>query len=429
MKIIIIGGGAAGMFAAIAASKNENNEILILEKNEKLGKKLFITGKGRCNVTNACDKETFFKNIVSNSKFLYSSFNNFNNYDLMSLIEENGCKLKIERGNRVFPVSDKSSDIIKALKKAITKKNIKIIYNAEVTKIIKNDVTNDLNNLFRVSTKKNERFNCDKVVVATGGLSYSSTGSTGDGYKFARQFNINTTKTMPSLVPFNIREVDECLDLQGLTLKNVSIKVLDRDNDKKVLYKDFGEMLFTHFGMSGPIILSASAYIKDVKDSILSIDLKPALTFDELDKRLQREIEDNNKKKIKSLLLKLLPSSFVNVFLKRLDDAINKDNKNLNVNIEDLNCNEINKEIRYAIINLLKDFRFVVLSKRGFDEAVVTKGGIDVKEVDPKTMESKSIKGLYFVGEVLDIDALTGGFNITIAATTGFTAGKNLCEI
>ena len=429
MKIIIIGGGAAGMFAAIAASKNENNEILILEKNEKLGKKLFITGKGRCNVTNACDKETFFKNIVSNSKFLYSSFNNFNNYDLMSLIEENGCKLKIERGNRVFPVSDKSSDIIKALKKAITKKNIKIIYNAEVTKIIKNDVTNDLNNLFRVSTKKNERFNCDKVVVATGGLSYSSTGSTGDGYKFARQFNINTTKTMPSLVPFNIREVDECLDLQGLTLKNVSIKVLDRDNDKKVLYKDFGEMLFTHFGVSGPIILSASAYIKDVKDSILSIDLKPALTFEELDKRLQREIEVNNKKKIKSLLLKLLPSSFVNVFLKRLDDAINKDNKNLNVNIEDLNCNEINKEIRYAIINLLKDFRFVVLSKRGFDEAVVTKGGIDVKEVDPKTMESKSIKGLYFVGEVLDIDALTGGFNITIAATTGFTAGKNLCEI
>ena len=429
MKIIIIGGGAAGMFAAIAASKNENNEILILEKNEKLGKKLFITGKGRCNVTNACDKETFFKNIVSNPKFLYSSFNNFNNYDLMSLIEENGCKLKIERGNRVFPVSDKSSDIIKALKKAITKKNIKIIYNAEVTKIIKNDVTNDLNNLFRVSTKKNERFNCDKVVVATGGLSYSSTGSTGDGYKFARQFNINTTKTMPSLVPFNIREVDECLDLQGLTLKNVSIKVLDRDNDKKVLYKDFGEMLFTHFGVSGPIILSASAYIKDVKDSILSIDLKPALTFEELDKRLQREIEVNNKKKIKSLLLKLLPSSFVNVFLKRLDDAIKKDNKNLNVNIEDLNCNEINKEIRYAIINLLKDFRFVVLSKRGFDEAVVTKGGIDVKEVDPKTMESKSIKGLYFVGEVLDIDALTGGFNITIAATTGFTAGKNLCEI
>ena len=429
MKIIIIGGGAAGMFAAIAASKNENNEILILEKNEKLGKKLFITGKGRCNVTNACDKETFFKNIVSNPKFLYSSFNNFNNYDLMSLIEENGCKLKIERGNRVFPVSDKSSDIIKALKKAITKKNIKIIYNAEVTKIIKNDVTNDLNTSFIVLTHKNEKFNCDKVVVATGGLSYSSTGSTGDGYRFARQFNINTTKTMPSLVPFNIREVDECLDLQGLTLKNVSIKVLDRDNDKKVLYKDFGEMLFTHFGVSGPIILSASAYIKDVKDSILSIDLKPALTFEELDKRLQREIEVNNKKKIKSLLLKLLPSSFVNVFLKRLDDAINKDNKNLNVNIEDLNCNEINKEIRYAIINLLKDFRFVVLSKRGFDEAVVTKGGIDVKEVDPKTMESKSIKGLYFVGEVLDIDALTGGFNITIAATTGFTAGKNLCEI
>ena len=429
MKIIIIGGGAAGMFAAIAASKNENNEILILEKNEKLGKKLFITGKGRCNVTNACDKETFFKNIVSNPKFLYSSFNNFNNYDLMSLIEENGCKLKIERGNRVFPVSDKSSDIIKALKKAITKKNIKIIYNAEVTKIIKNDVTNDLNTSFIVLTHKNEKFNCDKVVVATGGLSYSSTGSTGDGYRFARQFNINTTKTMPSLVPFNIREVDECLDLQGLTLKNVSIKVLDRDNDKKVLYKDFGEMLFTHFGVSGPIILSASAYIKDVKDSILSIDLKPALTFEELDKRLQREIEVNNKKKIKSLLLKLLPSSFVNVFLKRLDDAIKKDNKNLNVNIEDLNCNEINKEIRYAIINLLKDFRFVVLSKRGFDEAVVTKGGIDVKEVDPKTMESKSIKGLYFVGEVLDIDALTGGFNITIAATTGFTAGKNLCEI
>ena len=429
MKIIIIGGGAAGMFAAIAASKNENNEILILEKNEKLGKKLFITGKGRCNVTNDCDKETFFKNIVSNPKFLYSSFNNFNNYDLMSLIEENGCKLKIERGNRVFPVSDKSSDIIKALKKAITKKNIKIIYNAEVTKIIKNDATNDLNTSFIVLTHKNEKFNCDKVVVATGGLSYSSTGSTGDGYRFARQFNINTTKTMPSLVPFNIREVDECLDLQGLTLKNVSIKVLDRDNDKKVLYKDFGEMLFTHFGVSGPIILSASAYIKDVKDSILSIDLKPALTFEELDKRLQREIEVNNKKKIKSLLLKLLPSSFVNVFLKRLDDAIKKDNKNLNVNIEDLNCNEINKEIRYAIINLLKDFRFVVLSKRGFDEAVVTKGGIDVKEVDPKTMESKSIKGLYFVGEVLDIDALTGGFNITIAATTGFTAGKNLCEI
>ena len=428
MKIVIVGGGVSGMFSAISASKNQNNEIIILEKNEKLGKKLFITGKGRCNVSNACDKDSFFKNIVTNSKFLYSAFNNLSNFDLMKLIEENGCKLKTERGNRVFPASDKSSDIIKALKKAITKNNIKIKYNIEVKNITVDCDKNLSNSRFKVVTKNNDKIYCDKVIIATGGLSYNLTGSTGDGYKFAKDFGINITKTSPSLVPFNIYEVDECKNLQGLTLKNVAIKIFDEKNKK--IYTDFGEMLFTHFGVSGPIILSASAYIKENKNYALSIDLKPALDTNILDMRLLREIDENKNKNLKTILMKLLPVSFADVFLSRIKEEIKNSNKNLFVlnseEIENLKCRDINKIIRKIIVRLLKDFRFNIKSKRGFDEAIITQGGVDVKEINPKTMECKKVKDLYFVGEVLDVDALTGGFNIQIAASTGFTAGKTI---
>ena len=410
MNIVIIGGGPAGMLAAIAASKSNKNKVLILEKNEKLCKKLFITGKGRCNLTNNCEHDDFFKNIVTNSKFLYSAFSEFDNIELKKLIEDNGCKLKVERGNRVFPVSDKSYDVIDALKNAIKRNNINVFLDTDVSEV---KVVSD--NKFEIIIKNKKSIIADRVIVATGGLSYKSTGSTGDGYKFAKAFNIKVTNLTPSLVPFNVKELDDCKIMQGLTLKNIAIKIID--NNDKVIYKDFGELLFTHFGVSGPIILSASSFVGN-DEYILSIDLKPSLNLKQLDQRLIREFQNNNKI-LKNVLSSLLPCSIIEVFINRLKELVNDDN------IGEISVCDLNKDVRKAINNLLKDFRLLLTSKRGFEEAVITKGGIDVKELNPKTMESKRIKGLYFAGEVIDVDALTGGFNIQVAATTGYVAGEN----
>ena len=446
MKIVIVGGGAAGMFAALAASKNKNDEVIILEKNEKLGKKLFISGKGRCNVTNDCSETEFFKNVVRNPKFLYSAFSEFSNQDVKELIEKNGCKLKVERGNRVFPVSDKSYDVIDALKRALKDAKVKIRLNTEVKSIELNGEVfsikiSNLGESVRTqnvgaSTRQQnvgastaspyEIITSDKVIIATGGLSYPLTGSTGDGYKFAESFGINVMEQTPSLVPFNVKEVSECKEMQGLALKNVGIKIYREDNPKKILYKDFGELLFTHFGLSGPIVLSSSCYIsdEDIKGkSILSIDLKPALSEKQLDDRLLREFDENKQKKLKSVIETMLPKSMVDVFLTRLASDIAEQEK---ASIHEIGVSEVDRELRKEIVKLLKDFRFVLSSKRGFDEAIITRGGIDVKEINPKTMESKKVKGLYFAGEVLDIDALTGGFNIQIAASTGYAAGNYL---
>ena len=410
MNIVVIGGGPAGLLASISASKSKKNNVIILEKNEKLCKKLFITGKGRCNLTNNCEHDIFFKNVVSNSKFLYSAFSEFDNNDLKKLVEDNGCLLKVERGNRVFPVSDKSYDVIDAFKKAINKSNIHVYLNTEVESINRYD-----NNKFEIISNCKENIIADKVIIATGGLSYKSTGSTGDGYKFAKAFKLNVTDLTPSLVPFNIKESDECKMMQGLTLKNVQIKIFGGDN--KIIYKDFGELLFTHFGVSGPTILSASSFVGS-DEYVLSIDLKPSLDLKQLDQRLIREFE-NNTKKLKNILGTLLPNSMIDAFIYRLKQLTNNDN------IGESFAYDLNKDIRKKIVELLKDFRFLITSKRGFDEAIITKGGIDVKELNPKTMESKKVKGLFFAGEVIDIDALTGGFNIQIAATTGFVAGEN----
>ena len=412
MKIGIVGGGVAGIFAAIAASKNKDNEVIIFEKNEKLGKKLFISGKGRCNVTNSCDKEEFFHNIIRNPKFLYSSYSLFSNIDLMELIKRNGCELKIERGKRVFPMSDKSSDIIKTLKNILERQKISVMLNTEV-KDIKYDGSKFIIETKYLGHKLYETtvLQVDKLIIATGGLSYPLTGSTGDGYRFADKLGIKVTDRSPSLVPLNIKEIGLCTKLQGITLKNVAIKLYRCDTSNKIIYNDFGELLFTHFGVSGPIILSASAYIKDEELPLtLSIDLKPALSEDKLNDKLLREFANNNKK-LKTIIGNLLPKSMVDVFVDRLEIDT------------DIYISEVDKKLRKKIIDLLKNFELEIISKRGYDEAIVTRGGVDVKEVNPKTMECKLVKGLYFAGEVLDIDALTGGFNIQLAATTGYVAG------
>ena len=443
MKIVIIGGGPAGMLAAIAASKSniynvekvkEPSQVILLEKNEKLGKKLFITGKGRCNLTNDCERDEFFKNIVRNPKFLFSAFSAFSNKNLESFVEENGCKIKIERGNRVFPHSDKSYDVIDAFKNALKEAKVKIKLNTEVKSIaIKDDEF--------IITTNNEKIHADRVIIATGGMSYKSTGSTGDGYKFAKSFDIDVVSQSPSLVPFNVKEVNECKDMQGLTLKNIGIKIFDLNNTKKVIYDDFGELLFTHFGLSGPVILSASCYLELPYDSddelkhsgisnkidsiVLSIDLKPALSSEQLDQRLIRELEENKNKQLKSVIESLLPSSMVDVFIDRLNKGDKLPDSLKIRELASIKNADVPKELRRSIVALLKDFRYIIESKRGFNEAIITRGGVDVKEINPKTMESKKVSGLYFAGEVIDIDAMTGGFNIQIASSTGYLAGQN----
>lgn len=405
-KIIVVGGGAAGMLSAIFAARN-GHEVLLYEKNSKLGKKLYITGKGRCNITNASDMETLFDHVVTNSKFLYSSFYSFNNFDVIDFFEELGLKTKIERGNRVFPESDKSSDVIAALAGELRRLGVTIVFDAEVSDIL---AENGQLKGIKIKNQK-EIIKADKVIVGTGGLSYRATGSTGDGYRFAEKLGHKVTELHPSLVPFNIKE-QFIKDLQGLSLKNIRITVTSK---KKVIFSDFGEMLFTHFGVSGPVILSASSYVIPYmknKDVELAIDLKPALSTEQLDARIVRDFEEYKNKQFKNSLDQLLPKKLIPTMI--MLSGIHPDKK----------VNMITKEERLKLVDTIKSMKLGVSSLREYTEAVITKGGISVKEINPSTMESKLVSNVYFVGEVLDLDALTGGFNLQIAWSTAYAAGN-----
>ena len=409
-KVLIIGGGAAGMMAAAFAAKN-GNRVEVFEKNEKLGKKLFITGKGRCNITNAADLEDFFSAVTSNPKFLYSAFYSFTNEQVISFFEELGVKTKVERGGRVFPVSDHSSDVIQALKSEMERLGVKINLNAEVKELIteKNSTIETVDGIRLVSGKK---ISGDAVIVATGGISYPSTGSTGDGYRFARRCGHKVSELSPSLVPMEVKEW-YAGELMGLSLRNIEIRITD---GKKKLYQEFGEMLFTHYGVTGPVILSASSVVgKKLKDTELTlhIDLKPALTEEQLDKRVLREFETNHNRQFKNAVDSLFPSKLRPVIVE------------LSGIPEEKKVHEITKEERLRFVRLIKDFTMTLTGLRGYNEAIITKGGVSVKEIDPGTMESKLIKGLYFAGEVLDLDAVTGGYNLQIAWSTGYLAGIN----
>ena len=402
-KVIIIGGGAAGMIAAYSAALT-SKQVILLEKNEKLGKKIFITGKGRCNLTNASDMNTVMENVVSNKRFLFSAFKNFTNEDIMNIVENNGTKLKIERGNRVFPVSDHSSDIIKSLENAIRDLHVDIRLNTKVDELI---IEND--RCIGVTIGKN-KIMADAVIVATGGMSYQATGSDGDGYRFAKEAGLSVSKLYPSLVPFNI-EGERIKALQGLSLKNIHAYIY---NDKKLVYDEFGEMLFTHFGVSGPVIISASAVIgnKNIKGYRLSIDLKPALDEEKLDERILRDFAEQKNKALKNSINKLFPAKLIDevIFQSKLDP--------------DKKVNLLTKEERHSLVHATKNLEYVISSTRGFNEAIITKGGVEVSQINPKTMESKKIKGLFFAGEVLDLDAFTGGYNLQIAWSTGYAAGE-----
>ena len=405
-KVLVIGGGAAGMFAAIFAAYN-GNEVHLFEKNEKLGKKLFITGKGRCNITNASDMDTLFGSVVTNSKFLYSSFYGYTNQDVIDFFERIGVATKVERGNRVFPVSDHSSDVIAGLSRELKNLGVEIHLRSEVTKVVGKETFE------YIVLKNGQKVEGDACIVATGGFSYQTTGSTGDGYGFARELGHQVTEIIPSLVPLVIKE-DYVRELQGLSLRNVEATIYD---DKKILYHDFGEMLFTHFGVSGPLMLSASSYIaKKVKEKGLKlvIDLKPALTMEQLDQRVLRDFEENINKQFKNAVQKLFPSKLIPVIL-----AVSEIDPEKKVNL-------ITKEERQQFVNLIKNFTFTITGLRDFNEAIITKGGVHVKEINPATMESKLVQNLYFVGEVLDLDALTGGFNLQIAWSTGYSAGSSI---
>jgi len=408
-KCIVIGGGAAGMMAAYAAA-GDGLQVELLEKNEKLGKKIYITGKGRCNVTNDCDPEVFFSNVVSNPKFLYSAYYTFDNTQVMQLLEENGCPLKVERGNRVFPVSDHSSDIIRTMQNALQKKKVKISLNTEVKRLVIEDGT-----VCGVELVNGKRLPADAVVVATGGISYPSTGSTGDGYKMAEVTGHRMVESRPALVPFTVRE-SWPLSLQGLALKNVSVLLKD---GKKEIYQGFGEMLFTHFGISGPLILSASSYYTKKyygKEVELFLDLKPALSKEQLDKRILRDFEENQNKQFKNAIDGLLPSKMIPVIIQLTQIP------------QDKYVHDITREERQLLVDLLKSLPLTVTGTRPFAEAIITQGGVHVKDINPSTMESKLVRNLYFAGEVLDLDAMTGGFNLQIAWSTGFLAGMSIQE-
>ena len=415
MKVIIIGGGPAGIISAISSARNGNNVILI-EKNNSLGKKLLITGKGRCNITSSININDFIKNIPGNGKFLYSAFQNFTNMDIIKLIEENGVKVKEERGNRIFPITDDSKDVLKSFEKELNKyKNIKIKLNTKVKEVLEEN-----REVKGVILESGEKLFASKVIVATGGKSYPITGSTGDGYKMASKLGHTVEKIRGSLVPLTADKI-LCQSMQGLSLRNVKIQIKDIEKNKKI-YEDFGEMLFTHFGVSGPIILSASAHLLRYKniDKLLKenkikliIDLKPALSYEELDKRVLRDFEIFKNKEFKNSLFELLPKKIIN-------PIINLSNINENKKV-----NEITKEERKILVNLIKSLEINIDGFRPVEEAIVTAGGISIKEINPKTMESKLIKGLYFAGEIIDVDAYTGGFNLQIAYSTGYTAGIN----
>ena len=409
-KVLIIGGGAAVMMAGVFAARN-HHEVHILEKNEKLGKKVFITGKGRCNVANACDTEELFPAVMSNPKFLYSGFYSFGPQDVMNFFEEAGVPLKVERGNRVFPQSDHSSDIIRALERELKKAGAKVHLHTTVKEIVKKP---EAEKVTGVILEDGTFMEGDAVIVATGGFSYQSTGSTGDGYRFARELGLKVTDISPSLVPLKTKE-DYIPKLQGLSLKNTGLTI---KNGKKVLYEDFGEMMFTHFGVTGPMILSASAHIgtklakAENGELCAYLDLKPALTKEQLDARILREFETGQNKQFKNVIGVLFPSSLTPVMLEL--GGIPAEKK----------IHDISREERQHFVDLVKAFPFTITGMGEFKEAIITKGGVSVKEINPGTMESKKISGLYFAGEVLDLDAVTGGYNLQIAWSTAYLAAQ-----
>lgn len=406
-KVIVIGGGAAGAVAAIFAARN-GHRVELFEKNEKIGKKLFITGKGRCNVTNAGDMDALFDAVKSNPKFLYSAFYSFTNEQAMDFFEELGVRLKVERGNRVFPQSDHSSDIINALKHELERLGVEIHLCTEVK-----DVLVEHEKFTGIVLKNRKKVSGDACVVATGGISYASTGSTGDGYRFAEKTGHKVTELYPSLVPMEVKEW-YAKELQGLSLRNIQGTILDGN---KKLYEEFGEMLFTHYGVSGPIIISASSVVgKKLQDKelTLKIDLKPALSREQLDQRVLRDFEENKNKQFKNAVDKLFPAKLKPIMIEL--SGISPEKK----------VNEISKEERLYFVDLIKNFKMTLTGLRSYNEAIITKGGVSVKDIDPGTMESKKISGLYFAGEVLDLDALTGGFNLQIAWSTGYLAGISI---
>lgn len=408
---VIIGGGPAGLMAAIYSAKNED-KVTIIEKMNSCGKKLLITGKGRCNITNNAQMDKFMANTPTNQKFLYGVFNNFTNKDIIELLESEGVKTKVERGERVFPVSDRAQDVLEALLHILKKENVQILTNTTAKRII----TDDEKNVLGVELDDGKEIKADKIILATGGKSYPVTGSTGDGYRIAKDLGHTITKIEPSLVPLTSHD-EVCKKLQGLSLRNVAIRLQICD---KVVYKDFGEMLFTHFGVSGPIVLSASSYLVKTKnieqilkeDKVeLEIDLKPALSEEKLDARILRDFEEQKNKQFKNSLDKLLPQKLIPVIIEKTN--INESKK----------INEITKQERQKLVNELKHFKISINGTRPIEEAIVTSGGINIKEINPKTMESKLINGLYFAGEIIDVDCLTGGYNLQVAWSTGYTAG------
>lgn len=429
-QVIVIGGGAAGMMAAIGAAK-EGARVTLLEQNEKTGKKIFITGKGRCNLTNACEQEDFFSHVISNGKFLYSAFYQMDNQSVMDFFENAGCRLKVERGDRVFPVSDHSSDVIAALNRQMEKEGIKVCLHAKVKELLttvesgnSEYAAEDVNDaqsqpeelrIMGVKLADGRVLNADAVIVATGGKSYETTGATGDGYGFAEGVGHTVKEVKPALVPFTVKE-SWCMELQGLSLKNVAITL---KSDKKKIYEGFGEMLFTHFGVSGPLILSASSYYVKKFYGMpvqLLIDLKPALTREQLDKRLLKDFDENKNRQFKNALDGLFPSKLIPIMIRLSGISPEK------------RVNEITREERSHLIECTKALALTVTGTRDFKEAIITQGGVHVKEVNPSTMESKLVKGLYFAGEVLDLDAVTGGFNLQIAWSTGYLAGVSAAK-
>ena len=416
MKVVVIGGGPAGMMSAIMA-KEAGNEVILIEKMKSLGRKLLITGKGRCNITSSLPMEEFIKNTPGNGKFLYSVFNNFSNKDIIKFLNKEGLEVKEERGNRIFPVTDKSQDVLDCFIKKLKKDKVEIHYNEKVEEILY-DKKEDEKIVTGVRTSKGE-IKADKVILATGGKSYPLTGSTGDGYSLAQKLGHTITDLKPSLVPVEIFEKSICKNLQGLSLRNVSIKIIDNEN-KKEIYSDFGEMLFTHFGVSGPIILSSSAHLvryKNIDEKFknknikIIVDFKPALSEEKLEARILRDFEEFKNKQFKNSLDKLLPQKLIPVIIKL---------SNIN---ENKKVNEITKEERKQLVILLKNFTLTLEKLRPIEEAIITSGGINIKEINPKTMESKLVKNLYFAGEIIDVDSYTGGFNLQIAYSTGYVAG------
>ena len=404
------------MMAAITASKN-GNEVYLLEKNDRLGKKLLITGKGRCNITSSLDIKDFIQNVPGNGRFLYSAFDNYTNLDIINFLKEHGVSVKEERGNRIFPTSDKSLDVLKAFEAELKNKRVKIKFNTKVVGIETKE-NKVVSVMYEDENGGQKKISANKVILATGGKTYSATGSTGDGYEIAQKLGHTIVPVKPSLVPLTAEgeSLNICKQMQGLSLRNVQIKLIDT-NKNKTIYEDFGEMLFTHYGVSGPLILSASSYVGKklkAKELTLKIDLKPALSEEQLDHRVLREFEENQNRQFKNAVHKLFPSKLIPVMIEL--SGIDPEKK----------VNVITKEERLGFVRLIKGLTCTLTDLRDYNEAIITKGGIKIKEVDPGTMESKLVKGLHFAGEVLDLDAVTGGFNLQIAWSTAYAAGTGI---